>query len=190
MPTRSRPRPAAPDRSVPTATPVGALRGTGCNNRIRDRHPCASRSRAVHRHRPIRCRPRRRPWRDRHRRPAEDPHAARRGSRQARRGGHPQTHRSPHRAPGTHPPRGRAARTRAGISSHPPPRCKVRFDSLGKPASPALAIRPTISRSPDRFRPGVSPTQGPISFDLRNRPGSSTADSKVRAASGRNTASG
>ena len=36
-------------------------------------------------------------------------------------------------------------------------------------------IRPTISRSPDWSRPGVSPTHGPTSFDLLNRAGSSIA---------------
>ena len=34
-------------------------------------------------------------------------------------------------------------------------------------------MAPTMSRSPDWLRPGVSPTHGPTSFDLRNRPGSS-----------------
>ena len=42
--------------------------------------------------------------------------------------------------------------------------------------SPALVIPPETSRSPDWFREGVRPTQGPTFFEEVNRPGSSMAD--------------
>ena len=48
--------------------------------------------------------------------------------------------------------------------------------AVRRPASPALVMRPTMSRSPDWSRRGVSPAQGPTSFDLRNRAGSSIAE--------------
>ena len=43
---------------------------------------------------------------------------------------------------------------------------------------------PAISRSSDWLRPGVGPTQGPTSFNPRNRSGSSIADLNVRATTG------
>jgi hypothetical protein len=40
---------------------------------------------------------------------------------------------------------------------------------------------PQTSRSPDRFRDGVMPAQGPTCFEDVNRAGSSTADRQVNA---------
>lgn len=48
-------------------------------------------------------------------------------------------------------------------------------------ASPAFVIGPTISRSPDCSRRGVSPAQGPTAREERNRLGSSMAARTVSA---------
>ena len=48
-------------------------------------------------------------------------------------------------------------------------------------ASPARVIPPVTSRSPDWWRQGVRPTQGPTFFGEEKRAGSLTADRKVRA---------
>jgi len=45
--------------------------------------------------------------------------------------------------------------------------------------SPAFVMPPETSRSPDWLREGVSPTQGPTSFDEWKRVGSSTAEPYV-----------
>lgn len=52
--------------------------------------------------------------------------------------------------------------------------------ALRRFASPARVMPPDTSRSPDWFRDGVRPTQGPTFFDDENRVGSSTADRKVK----------